>query len=304
MEKVLEFFGQLLPYLLFIPVGLWVSKKDWIPKSYVTTPLIYVLMPVLVINHVLEAEEQTILVLPVMAFLLAVSMNIPAWIAHKTFAKEENPFLLSSSFSFFNVAFFGIPTVMALYGQQGVTTLITIYIGTAFYGDIIGYYQISRSKNGMKESFKKTLQVPFLYAFIIAVVLRLIDFEAPDEVEPVADVFSHIVSAAGMMIIGMNVSDIRFKGIDWNYLTKFMALRSVFAIGIMVAIMAGEFFLVDMLGDEEREFLALIPLFPIAANVTVFASFLGSKEKESGLLILCSMGLSLILIPIVIQFFD
>jgi malate permease and related proteins len=106
------------------------------------------------------------------------------------------------------------------------------------------------------------------------------------------------------MIIGMNVSDIKFKGIDRSYLDKFMALRSVFAIGLMVAIIAGEFFLIDMLGNEEREFLALVPLFPIAANITVFASFLGSKEKESGLLVLCSMGLSLILIPIVIQFFD
>jgi len=304
MEQVLEFFGELIPYLLFIPIGMWVSKKNWIPKKIVTTPLIYLLMPVLVVNHVLEAEGQTILVLPAMGFLLAVLMNIPAWIAYKTFAKDENPFLVSSSFSFFNVAFFGIPTVLALYGQQGITTLITIYIGTAFYGDVIGYYHISRSQNGGKESLKKTLQVPFLYAFMLAVVLRWLQVEIPDAVDPVVDIFSYIVSAAGMMIIGMNVSDIQFKGIDWAYLGKFMALRTTFAIGLTVAIMAGEFFLLDMLGDEEREFMALIPLFPIAANVTVFASFLGSKEKESGLLILTSMALSLILIPIVIQLFD
>lgn len=49
--------------------------------------------------------------------------------------------------------------------------------------------------------------------------------------------------------------------------------------------------------------LALIPLFPVAANVTVYASFLGSKEEASALLVLFSMALSLILVPLVAMWF-
>ncbi|WP_143959357.1 AEC family transporter [Litoribacter populi] len=303
MEKIAEFLGGIAPYLLFLPVGYWLSKKEWVPKKYITTPLIYLLMPVLVINHVLEAEENTIMVLPIMSFSLALLMNLPAMLANKTFATEENPYLVKSSFSFFNVAFFGIPTVLALFGEQGVTTLITIYVGTALYGDLIGYYQVSKSKNGTKESILKTLKVPFLYAFIIAVILKIFAVEPPDEVEPITDVFSYIVSAAGMMIIGMNVSNLKIKGIDWKYLNKFMVLRTVAGVAIMAGILVLEYTLFDILDEEDRQLLALIPLFPIAANITVFASFLGSKEKESGLLVLYSMAVSLILISIAIQFF-
>ncbi|MBT0812092.1 hypothetical protein KIH41_12475 [Litoribacter ruber] len=303
MEKIAEFLGGIGPYLLFLPLGFWLSKKEWVPKKYITSPLIYVLMPVLVVNHVLEAEEDTIMVLPVMSFFLALLMNVPALLANKTFASEENPYLVKSSFSFFNVAFFGIPTVMALFGEQAVTSLITIYVGTALYGDLIGYYQVSKSKNGTKESIIKTLKVPFLYAFIIAVILKVLDVEPPEEAEPVTDVFSYIVSAAGMLIIGMNVSNLKIKGIDWKYLNKFMALRTVGGIIITAAILALEYAFVDKLDEEERQLLALIPLFPIAANITVFASFLGSKEKESGLLVLYSMAVSLVLICIAIQFF-
>ena len=304
MEKILEFFGQIAPYLLFIPIGLLMDKKGWVSKNWVTTPLIYFLMPVLVINHVLEADSSTILILPVMSFSLAALMNLPALWATKTFAKDENPHMVKTSFAFFNVAFFGIPTVLALYGQAGVTTLISIYVGTALYGDVIGYYQVSRTKNGVKTSFLKIIQVPFLYAFALAVVLRFLDFEVPEEVEPVTEVFSYIVSAAGMMIIGMNITNIKFKGLDWLYLRKFMTLRVISAIVIAAIIMAIEYFWLNELDSESREIMALIPLFPVAANVTVFASFLKSKEEESALLIILSMAISLVLIPIVIQFFE
>lgn len=304
MEKILEFFGQIGPYLLFIPIGVWVNKKGWIKKDWVTTPLIYFLMPVLVINHVLEAEASTILILPIMSFSLAALMNLPGLIATKTFAKERNPYMVQSSFAFFNVAFFGIPTVLALYGQGGVTTLISIYVGTALYGDVIGYFQVSKSKNGTKDSLLKIIQVPFLYAFAIAVTLKIFQVEVPEEVEPVVNIFSYIVSAAGMMIIGMNISDIKIKGIDWSYLWKFMTLRTLSAVVIMAIIMSIEYFWLDEIDSESREILALIPLFPVAANVTVFASFLGSEEEESALWIILSMAISLILIPIIIQFFN
>ncbi|KEO73655.1 AEC family transporter [Anditalea andensis] len=303
MEKILEFLGQIGPYLLFIPIGAWVDKKGWIKKDWITSPLIYILMPILVINHILEAEASTIIILPVMSFSLAAMMNLPALLANKTFAKDKNPYLVSSSFAFFNVAFFGIPTVLALYGQGGVTTLITIYVGTALYGDVIGYYQVSKTKNGTKDSLLKIIKVPFLYAFGLAVVLKIFEVELPGEAEPVTDVFSYIVSAAGMLIIGMNISDLKIKGLDWAYLWKFMGLRSLSAIFIMGIIMTVEYLWLDEIDSESREIMALIPLFPVAANVTVFASFLGSEEEESALLILLSMAISLVLIPIVIQFF-
>jgi len=303
MEKVLEFLGQIGPYLLFIPIGVWVDKKGWIKKKWVTTPLIYVLMPVLVINHVLKADPTTILILPIMSFCLAALMNLPAMWATRTFASEKNPYMVQSSFAFFNVAFFGIPTVLALYGQGGVTTLISIYVGTALYGDVIGYFQVSKSKKGTKDSLLEIIQVPFLYAFALAVILKFLEVEVPEEAEPVTDIFSYIVSAAGMMIIGMNISDIKIKGLDWTYLAKFMSLRTLSAILIMAGIMAVEYFWLDELDSESREILALIPLFPVAANVTVFASFLGSEEEESALWIILSMAISLLLIPIVIQFF-
>ncbi|WP_194778044.1 AEC family transporter [Pararhodonellum marinum] len=303
MGIFIEFYTQIFPYLLAIPFGYWIQRKGIFPKSWLTNPLIYVLMPVLVIHHVLEADPVKVTVLPVMAFALALAMVLPALLASKTFAQKYDVNLLKSSFSFFNVAFFGIPIVAVLFGKESITVLICIYIGTALYGDIVGYYQMARSTNSRKASIAKIFQVPFIYAFVLAVFLKLISFEKPDFVSSIADVFGVVVSFAGMMIIGSNLSNIKFKGLDWPFISKLTVLRLFSAIGFMAVLMLAEYHFLDVLELEDRKMLAVVALFPVAANVTVFASFFGSEEENSALLVLVTLVVSLLLVPLLASFF-
>src|SRR5690606_15735522 len=161
MDIFLELYMSLFPYLLFIPLGYWVNKKQWMSKSWITKPLIYGFMPVLVVSHVLEADAVKLAILPVLSFLLAAAMIFPARLAYKHLPKADEPFLLESSFSFFNVAFFGIPIVTALFGEEGITTLICIYIGTALYGNTIGYFQVAKSKYPTKKAISEIFKIPF-----------------------------------------------------------------------------------------------------------------------------------------------
>jgi malate permease and related proteins len=303
MNTIIDFFGSIAPYLLFIPLGYWLTKKKAVPKSWLTIPLIYVMMPVLVIHHFLEADPIKLAILPPISFAIAILMLLPAHWANKTFAKDYDPNLVKSVFSFFNVAFFGIPIVTALFGPQAITVLICIYIGTALYGDIFGYYLMARSKYSVKEAIGKVFQAPFVYAFSVALTLKLLDVELPGPVESVADVFSILVSAGGMYIIGSNVSDLNFNNIDWKFANKTMGLRLLAALVFTAVFILAEFFILDLLDVDARKMLVLLPLFPVAANVTVFASFFGSEEENSGVLVLLTLGVSLILVPLVAMWF-
>ena len=303
MDVFLELYKSLFPYLLFIPLGYWVNKKEWVPKPWITKPLIYGFMPVLVINHVLEADAVKLTILPIISFLLASAMILPARLAYKKINKADEPFLLESSFSFFNVAFFGIPVVTALFGEEGVTTLICIYVGTALYGNTMGYFQVAKSKFSTREAISKIFKIPFLYVFLLALGLKFFEVETPDPLTPVVDVFSVVVSAGGMMMVGMNVLKVDFKALDKKYFTKILSLRMVSAVLIMGLLLLLEYWLIDQLEEEDRQMLALIPFFPVAANVTVYASFLESKEEQSGLLVLLTVAISLIFVPLVAMWF-
>jgi len=298
MDTFKSLYLSLLPYLCCIPIGYLISKRDWIPKSWIHKPLLFVLLPILVIDHVLNAGFSNLVILAVISFLLAFLMIFPAILVNRSIDDSGDINILKSGFSYFNVAFFGIPTVKSLFGEDAVTTLICIYVGTALYGNIIGYIQVAKSKYSTKKAIIEVLKVPFIYIIILALILKAFKVETPQAVKPIVSVLGTIVSVMGMLIIGMNLTNIRFKSLNWGYYGKVLGVRAISAVIITAALMGLEYWLIDGLDKEQRQVMALIPLFPIAANLAVFSSFLKSQEKEAALLIVFSMVLSLILVPL------
>ncbi|MCC4230555.1 AEC family transporter [Zunongwangia profunda] len=298
MDTFKSLYLSLLPYLCCIPIGYLISKRDWIPKSWIHKPLLFVLLPILVIDHVLNAGFSNLVILAVISFLLAFLMIFPAILVNRSIDDSGDLNILKSGFSYFNVAFFGIPTVKSLFGEDAVTTLICIYVGTALYGNIIGYIQVAKSKYSTKKAIIEVLKVPFIYIIILALILKAFKVETPEAVKPIVSVLGTIVSVMGMLIIGMNLTNIRFKSLNWGYYSKVLGVRAISAVIITAALMGLEYWLIDGLDKEQRQVMALIPLFPIAANLAVFSSFLKSQEKEAALLIVFSMVLSLILVPL------
>lgn len=302
MEIFLKLYAALLPVVAFVGVGYLLKKKTNISTSWVSPLLIKVLMPILVIYHVSQTEVSKIAIIPAITFLLALTMNLPAYLAHRSFAKKANYHLLSCAFAFFNVAFFGLPTVKALFGENEVPTLICIYIGTALYGDTIGYFQVARTKLSVRESLMKVLKIPLLYTFVVAIAGRLLGLALPSAIDPAMGVIGWIVSALGMTIIGVNLVGVDFGKLSPGYLGKVFGLRILSAVLILGLLLWLEHSLIGQLEGKDLKMLALLPFFPVAANVTVFASFLKTEEERSALLVGLSLLIALVLVPLVARF--
>ncbi|SHM70756.1 hypothetical protein SAMN04488057_10334 [Cyclobacterium lianum] len=296
MEITIELYKSLFPYLICILFGYVLVKNVTVNKQWLTSPLVYLFMPFLVIYHVLNADSGMLIFLSVMSFLLAAGMTLPAILTYRKLGEGE--YLIKSSFSFFNVAFFGIPTFEAIYGPESITSLICIYVGTALYGDSIGFYQLARPKYERRKALSKVLKTPLIYAFALALALKVFGFTMPVVFDQSADVSGNIVSAAGMMIIGMNLKGVGTDTLAYRSLAWILGVRLLSAVGIMLILLALEYFIFDVLDSKDRQMLGMVSLFPIAANVTVFASMFQSRERASAMLIALSMAVSLILIPV------
>lgn len=282
--------------MAFIPAGYLISKKFDFNSDYVSKPLINVLLPLLVFTNMLDAEPSKLLVLPILTFMLALGMNYAAKMVQNKLANETDPLILRSSFSFFNIAFFGIPTVSALFGEDKVSVLICIYLGSALYGDTIGYYQVAKTKYNSRKALKEMLSIPFLYVFVAGVICKIIGFKTPEFIKPALDVVSFVVSAAGMMIVGFQLANVNFKEVKLPYFSKLLGFRTVAAAVILTIIALLASFIAKDLEEEDYKMLALVPLFPVAANVTVFAAFLKADEEQSSILVFLSMLLSVVLV--------
>ncbi len=180
LTQVLPLFGVIL---LAWGAGRWLP---WAPK-FISGVLVYGLIPILVIDKVLRAEPAELAVIPPMMFAVAALMALPArWLSQRQ-GDDFDPQLLSASFSFFNVAFFGMPVASALFGEAAVSTIICAFVGTALYGDTIGYYRVARTKEGRAKAASKALRIPLFYAFAVAVILKLSGVQAPPSLRGPAD---------------------------------------------------------------------------------------------------------------------
>ncbi len=116
-------------------------------------------------------------------------------------------------------------------------------------------------------------------------------------------IVSWIVSALGMMIVGLHLTEVDFKKLNVPYFGKLLGFRTLTAILIAGAIIGGEYLIWESLESEDYLMLILIPFLPVASNISLFASYLETEEERFSLVVVLSIGLSLILVPIVAQFF-
>lgn len=291
--QVLPLFGVIL---LAWAIGSRVPKA---PKL-ISTVLVYALIPLLVIDKILRAEPSELAVIPPMMFAVAALMAWPAHRLSRQIGDRFDPQLTSASFSFFNVAFFGMPVASAVFGEAAVSTIICAFVGTALYGDTIGYYLVARIAEGKRRAASKALRIPLFYAFAMAVILKLSGVQSPEAVRPAADLLSTAVSVLGMAVIGFNLSTVRAKDVDWPLLSGMLAVRQASAIALVALALALEAAVVHVLGRQERILVGLIALFPIAANISLFASLLGTREKEAATLVALSSAVSLLLVALAV----
>jgi len=275
----------------------WAGGK-WMPAApkLISGVLVYALIPLLVIDKVLRAEPAELMVIPPMMFAVAALMALPARWLTRRIGDAFDPQLLSASFSFFNVAFFGMPVASALFGEAAVSTIICAFVGTALYGDTIGYYLVARTKEGKAKAASKALRIPLFYAFVLAVVLKVSGVQPPEAVRAPADIVSTLVSILGMAVIGFNLAKVKSGETDGAVLARILVVRQVSAIVLVAVALAIEAAFVGILGGRERILVGLIALFPIAANVSLFASLLGTREKEAATLVAVSSVLALVLV--------
>ncbi len=278
------------------------SRVPWAAKLF-STILVFGLIPVLVIDKVLAAETRQLMVIPPMMFMVAALMSIPAHRLSKRLGDDFDPKLLSASFSFFNVAFFGVPVSQALFGDVGVSTVICAYIGSALYGDTVGYFLIARTKEGTRKAATKALRVPVVYVIVCAIVAKWAGVTMPEGAAPIVSIAGTLVSVLGMAVIGLNLAET--SGEDWRpqLMARILAIRQASGLVLLATALAAEAAFVGILSPRDRVIVGLVALFPIASNVTLFATLLDTNRKAAAILVALSSLVSLVLVLLVVGIF-
>ncbi len=295
---MLEVYKHILPIIAFIPLGFLMRKWFNISTDYISKALIYLLLPVVVIANILEADVNKLFLIASISFLIALAMSIPAWLFKKYVDQDANIHYLKSTFTFFNVVFFGSPLIIAILGEEALSSLFCVYLGTALYGNVIAYFDVSRTKLSVKEALISVLKSPYIYTFIVAFGLLAASVEVPEAVVGVLDIAGWIVSAGGMLIVGLSIKSFRVPKERLLSIGKLLGTRAAAAALITALFIFLEYVTFNQLEAKDRTLLALMPLLPISSNLSLFASFLKTEEERFSMTVLLSIAASLIVAPL------
>ena len=218
MEAFFEMLKNVVIFVLLAFPGYILLKTKILKSEHsvaLSKVLMYVGMPFLILTSTINKisfDKQ------LLTFLLVVAVIGIAYIFAMFFlskplslmekeSKKQGMMRFSEVFA--NNGFLGIPIAIAVFPNQPIvlTVVVVINIINNVLLYTLGIYLVSGDKSRM--NVKKAILNPVLIAFIIGLVLNLIDINLYiPEVTTYSNYFSNLVTPLSMFVLGMKMGDI------------------------------------------------------------------------------------------------
>uniref|UniRef100_UPI0026117C96 hypothetical protein n=1 Tax=uncultured Sphingomonas sp. TaxID=158754 RepID=UPI0026117C96 len=101
-------------------------------------------------------------------------------------------------------------------------------------------------------------------------------------------------------VVGLGLGQAGEGRTEPRLLAKILAVRQVSAAVLLALALGIEALAVGTLDRQDRIIVGLVALFPIAANITVFATLIDKNKREAAILIGASSAVSLVLVAVVV----
>ena len=223
MEAFFEMLKNVVIFVLLAFPGYILLKTKILKSEHsvaLSKVLMYVGMPFLILTSTINKisfDKQ------LLTFLLVVAVIGIAYIFAMFFlskplslmekeSKKQGMMRFSEVFA--NNGFLGIPIAIAVFPNQPIvlTVVVVINIINNVLLYTLGIYLVSGDKSRM--NVKKAILNPVLIAFIIGLVLNLIDINLYiPEVTTYSNYFSNLVTPLSMFVLGMKMGDIKFTSL-------------------------------------------------------------------------------------------
>jgi len=218
-------------------------------------------------------------------------------IADYLYTKHNNKPIMKLCFSYYNIGWLGLPISIYFFGEVVTPIMIAAYIGGMIYGSTVCIYSLNSLSNSNQISpFKKLFtSMPFL-SFLVAVALKFL-FGTIDIIEYYSqfyDISKLIMSILGMSILGIWLQKSPLKKEYWKEAIVF-SFNRLFIGFIVLSILLSIMYFSNLLSLEDINYLLIIPLLPVAANIVVLETYY-LKSAKSIHIIMINTIFSLILL--------
>ncbi len=304
MEIFFVLLGKLIPLYVIIFVGFLASRKLQAEKKTLASILIYIASPVVVFDGIFKMDLSSGIfsLIPLYMVLAIIICFSFLWISKRLWS-DSTPHIMGYAAANGNVGYFGLPVVVAIFGDQMLGVCAMIILAATLFGDTIGYYTIARGNYTMKAALKKAATIPTVYAFMLGILANYFAIPLGANYASFALNFRGVFVVLGMLIIGMGLADI--KKYEWDF--KFLAVPFVAKFLVWPILMALVVFFdasyFHFFSPLIHQVLVVFSLVPLGTNTVVYATQLKIYPEKIAAAVFLSTLFALAYIPLVVSLF-
>lgn len=295
MQSMMTVMNQVVIMMILIAVGFVMTKRGMITEKgtgEITTLLLRIVTPCLIVNSLLGVDEPPALGELAMAMLCpALAIVIAMLISWAFFKKEpiDRKKVLRFSVTFSNAGFMGLPLVQGIVGPHGVVLGSFFVVVFNLICWTYGYGMMS----GGKPNVKAALLNPGVIGLVIGLPLCFAGLDLPSFVTQPIALLANLNTPLAMLVIGSYVARVHLK--------DFLTDSGIYLMAFLRLVAApGLFLLVLMLLRPERDLFlssAIQASSAVAANAVLFAvEYHGDSKLASGTVAISTL-FSIITIP-------
>jgi malate permease and related proteins len=296
--------AKIVPLYALILLGFLAGRMLDARKETVASLLIYIIAPLVIFHGVVTTPLSVATVmLPLLFFALCCVTCGLAYVTGRLVWKDTTANIFAFTGGTGNTGYFGIPVAIALFGDAALGPMALATLGFVLYECTLGIYVTARGKYSARQSIRKILLLPSIYAFLIGIAVNLAQVPLNETYHAFALNMRGSYSVLGMMLIGLGLADVR----RWKPDFRFFSLTFLFKFALWPGLMALVLFIdsafLHSYDQLTRGCMVLLSVVPLAANTVAWATELKAQPEKAAMAVLASTIFALFYIPLVAVLF-
>ena len=299
MTIFLTLLGKILPLYFSILLGLFSTLFLSCDKNTIAKILLFILAPLIVFNATISVKlDASVLFLTIFFFLLSSTLAFILLFVFKRIYSDNTANLLAFSTSTGNTGNIGIPLAILFLEPHLVDVFIFTVLASILYQNSVGYYITAKGHFTAKESIKKVLKLPVLYAFLLGIIFNISGFKIPDIFLNYADYLKGTYAILGMMLLGMGMEKMRSNNsFDLKFISYAIIIKFFLWPMIVLAFIFVDKNYIHFLNEGFYMIMFLFSIVPLAGNTVTVATILNVKPEKMSLAVFITTMISLLYIP-------
>lgn len=212
---------------------------------------------------------------------------------------QENCAMILSS-SFMNNGNYGTPVILVFFGEMGFDLAVIIMVLQQFVMSTVGIYYAAKGSSGkdivsQKAVLKKVIKMPIAYGALLGILFQLFHIPLTSSILNSIGMIGDASIVIIMIILGMQLSMLTIKHIDYSKITIALTIRMI--ISPLIATVLVYFLPIE---TTYKQILIILAAMPSAANTTLMSVQFNTKPELVSSSTFISTLISLITLPIVL----